>query len=215
MDISKELQEILEQLQAIQPKRETQTQAQAPSSQIEAQTQAQSFEQSNQTTSETTYDLNEIKKQVEDWIAIGRQIFISKYAMYPHIIKLLPAIEQRARLILKADLEKGVDPKSSFDLYMEESKEQIQKELLEVAQSFNTMNPQSVISAQNVVQPRQREPIYSLEDFYNDYKRMLEDITDENTTILFQDGKRLENGKLTRFGEGRKKLGQRPVITVE
>jgi len=216
MDISKELQEILEQLGVMQqPKQETQVQAQTQA-QTEPQAQTQPVEQTQpkQTTTET-YNLDEVKKQVEEWIAVGRQIFISRYAGYPVIVdKLLPVIEQRARLKLRMDLEKGVDPKPNFFYYLEEAKEEIQRELLETAQSFNTMNPQTVIA--QYPQPQvKKEPIYSLEDFYNDYKKMLEDITDENTTILFQDGKRLENGKLTRFGEGKKKLGQRPTITVE
>jgi hypothetical protein len=150
---------------------------------------------------ETTYD-NVDEQQLQWWLNSGRMSFIAKYSSFPslNINKYLPIIEQRALAKLQMDINNG-RTKDTYNLYLEEALRDILKEFSAIGNDFvNVARAVKTFEATN----KQPTKNYSMQDYKNDYKKMLEYITYKKIgDIYYKDSS--EKGF---YGEGKLRLGE-------
>jgi len=200
----------LQQDQAQQDQKQQEPEPQATQPEPEPQATQQPEPQAAQDIDMQAYE--EYKRQILEWMNLGKQVFIAKYQGNPEVLKVLPYIEEKAKALLRVDIEAN-KPKEDFYAYMELARVEVQKELAETLQTLNRLNTPQY--NQQTTQKKAQEKPYTVDDYYNDYKLMLEDITDENATVRFFDGVKTPEGKIRAYGEGKKKLGEAPKISVE
>ena len=140
------------------------------------------------------------------WLNIGRQAFINKYAFMPNFAKYMPVIEQRAMLKLQQDLQTN-KVKDTYDAYLEEALKDVLKEFASITQDFSSL-ARYVNSTQQV---KQVQKPYTQEDYYDDYKKMLEKITIKDIAhIRFDDGSK-HSGY---WGQAQLELGAKPNLDI-
>ena len=140
------------------------------------------------------------------WLNIGRQAFINKYAFMPNFAKYIPVIEQRAMLKLQQDLQTN-KVKDTYDAYLEEALKDVLKEFASITQDFSSL-ARYVNSTQQV---KQVQKPYTQEDYYDDYKKMLEKITIKDIAhIRFDDG----SNHSGYWGQAQLELGAKPNLDI-
>ncbi len=161
---------------------------------------------------QTSYETNEQEQDEyqqayqklywENWKNLGRSVFIGKYSGVPNIAKYLPFIEQRAELKFQTDLAQG-KVKDSYDKYMEEAFREVQEELKAISKDYVDISKTFIL--QESMSKQMAEKPYTIRDYRNDYKKMLEYVTYKDVAeIVYKDGS--EKG---RYGEPRIKIGER------
>ena len=173
--------------------------------QQEEQPQQTQEEQSQQVS--TTYnEASDHSQEWDYWLSIGRQTFINKYAFMPNFAKYLPVIEQRAMLKLQQDLQTN-KVKDTYDAYLEEALKDVLKEFASITQDFSSL-ARYMSSTQQV---KQVQKPYTQEDYYEDYKKMLERITVKDIAhIRFDDGSK-HSGY---WGQPQLELGAKPNLDI-
>jgi hypothetical protein len=150
---------------------------------------------------ETAYDdVNE--QQLQWWLNSGRMSFIAKYSSFPsrNINKYMPIIEQRALAKLQTDINSG-RVKDTYDLYLEEALRDILKEFSAIGNDFvNVARAIKTFEATN----KQPTKNYSMQDYKNDYKKMLEYITYKKIGDIFYK----DSSEKGLYGEGKLILGE-------
>jgi len=154
-----------------------------------------------ETQQETTdYDVNE--QQLQWWLNSGRMSFLAKYSSVPNfnINKYFHIVEQRALAKLQTDINSG-RVKDTYDIYLEEALRDILREFSMIGNDFvNMARAVKTFEATN----KQPTKTYSMQDYKNDYKKMLEHITYKNIgDIYYKDSS--EKGF---YGEGKLRLGE-------
>jgi hypothetical protein len=138
----------------------------------------------------------------ENWKNLGRSVFIGKYSSVPNIAKYLPFIEQRAELKFQIDVAQG-KVKDSYDKYLEEAFREVREELGAISKDYVDISKTFVI--QENMSKQMAEKPYTIKDYRNDYKKMLEYATYRDVAeIVYKDGS--ERG---RYGEPKLRLGER------
>jgi hypothetical protein len=191
-----ELEQLLEQLKELT--NETQSQSQS-------QTQTQDYIPSQQ-----QQDNSDVEEQFRAWKEIGIVRFASKYQHLPKFSQLLNMIVPRADKKVLTDIQAGKVKEEYLD-YLEEAYKEVIKEVA----SFS----KEILSSQqiNKQQPNQQAQIssYTMEDYYNDYKKFLEDITVKDVAIIeFRDGI-VDNGKVRSIGIPKARLDERIKLHTE
>jgi len=139
----------------------------------------------------------------ENWKNIGRSVFIGRYANMPNInlSKYLPFIEQRAEQKLQLDIAQG-NVKDSYDKYLEEAFKEVLRELEVISREFVDMS--KTFAIQDTMTKQVNEKPYSIRDYRNDYKKLLEYATYKDVAeIVYKDGS--EKGI---YGEPKLRLGE-------
>jgi hypothetical protein len=133
---------------------------------------------------------------------LGRSVFIGKYSSVPNIAKYLPFIEQRAELKFQTDVAQG-KVKDSYDKYLEEAFKEVREELGAISKDYVDIS-KTFILQENLSKQVAEKP-YTIKDYRNDYKKMLEYATYRDVAeIVYKDGS--ERG---RYGEPKLRLGER------
>ena len=157
---------------------------------------------------EPTYNEEDFTSQWDYWMSIGRQTFINKYAFMPNFTKYLPVIEQRAVLKLQQDIQTN-KVKNTYDAYLEEALRDVLKEFTAITNDFSSL-VRYMTTAQQVAANQSQKP-YTKEDYYDDYKKMLEKITVKDVAhIRFDDGSK-HSGY---WGEPQLELGAKPNLDI-
>ena len=196
--MDEELQKLLDELQKLtegqteQPKQEQAKQEQPPQS------------------TPSQPQVNQMENQVKAWKEIGIVRFTAKYGNLPKFSQILQMIIPKADQKVLKDAQTNTVKSEYFD-YLEEAYNETIKEIA----SFSRELLSSQIVNQSQAKPKQQaEPEYSMQDYYNDYKRMLEDMTaKEIATIEFRDGI-VENGKVRSVGIPRASIDQPITVRV-
>jgi hypothetical protein len=137
----------------------------------------------------------------ENWKNLGRSVFIGKYATVPNIGKYLPFIEQRAEQKFQIDLAQG-KVKDSYDKYLEEAFKEVREELGAISKDYVDISKTFIL--QETMSKQMAEKPYTIKDYRNDYKKMLEYSTYKGIAeIVYKDGS--EKG---RYGEPKLRLGE-------
>jgi hypothetical protein len=137
----------------------------------------------------------------ENWKNLGRSVFIGKYASLPNIGKYLPFIEQRAEQKFQIDLAQN-RVRDSYDKYLEEAFREVREELGAISKDYVDIS-KTFILQENLAKQVSEKP-YTIKDYRNDYKKMLEYATYKDVAeIVYKDGS--EKG---RYGEPKLKLGE-------
>jgi hypothetical protein len=137
----------------------------------------------------------------ENWKNLGRSVFIGRYATVPNISKYLPFIEQRAELKFQTDVAQG-KVKDSYDKYLEEAFREVREELGAISKDYVDIS-KTFILQENLAKQVAEKP-YTIKDYRNDYKKMLEYATYKDVAeIVYKDGS--EKG---RYGEPKLRLGE-------
>jgi hypothetical protein len=137
----------------------------------------------------------------ENWKNLGRSVFIGKYSGVPNIAKYLPFIEQRAELKFQTDVAQG-KVKDSYDKYLEEAFKEIREELGAISKDYVDISKTFIL--QESLSKQMAEKPYTIKDYRNDYKKMLEYATYKDVAeIVYKDGS--ERG---RYGEPKLRLGE-------
>ena len=172
----------------------------------------QQEEQPQEEQSQTSYTASNENLEADNsqewdyWLNIGRQAFINKYAFMPNFAKYMPVIEQRAMLKLQQDLQTN-KVKDTYDAYLEEALKDVLKEFASITQDFSSL-ARYVNSTQQV---KQVQKPYTQEDYYDDYKKMLERITIKDIAhIRFDDGSK-HSGY---WGQAQLELGAKPNLDI-
>jgi len=132
---------------------------------------------------------------------LGRSIFLSRHANLPNIGKYLPFIEQRAEQKFQIDLAQG-KVKDSYDKYLEEAFKEVLEELKVISKDYVDISKTTILQ-ENLAKQTAEKP-YTIKDYRNDYKKMLEYITYKDVAdIVYKDGS--ERG---RYGEPKLRLGE-------
>jgi len=152
----------------------------------------------------SSYKENEHKAQLDYWVNLGRQLFITKYGGMPNIQKYLPIIESKALYKAEQDYKQG-RLRDNYISYLEEALKETLQEAISISQDFSNLARYiNTTQATKIVQ----KP-YTTEDYYDDYKKMLEQITVKNVAhIRFDDGSK-HSGY---WGEPKLNLGEVPKI---
>jgi ethanolamine ammonia-lyase small subunit len=141
------------------------------------------------------------KQYWENWKNLGRSVFMGRYAYVPNIGKYMPFIEQRAELKFQIDYAQG-RVKDSYDKYLEEAFKEVREELGAISKDYVDIS-KSFIIQENLAKQVAEKP-YTIKDYRNDYKKMLEYITYKGVAdIYYKDGS--EKGK---YGEPKLRLGE-------
>jgi len=156
---------------------------------------------------QTNYETNEQEENEyqqlywENWKNLGRGVFIGKYATVPNIAKYMPFIEQRAEQKLQIDIAQG-RVKDSYEKYLEEAFKEVREELGAISKDYVDISKTFIL--QEAVSKQTAEKPYTIKDFRNDYKKMLEYATYKDVAeIVYKDGS--EKG---RYGEPKLRLGE-------
>lgn len=185
-----ELEELLKGLEQALNQEQQQEQQQAQ--------QQQKQEEVSDVVSPSSQD--EAEKKLQAYKGLGSSIFLSRNATLPNIQKLYPFIENRANLMLLQDLQKGVI-KDSYDMYLEEAKDFVLKEILTTAKNYVEYKTKPSVEETPAVATT-KPNLYKMQDYYNDYKLALEDGTIKHFSVVFDDGVKTAKGIKT-FGEGK------------
>ena len=196
--MDEELQKLLDELQKL-----TEGQAEQPK-----QEQAKQEQPPQSTPSQP--QTNNMESQVKAWKEIGIVRFTAKYGNLPKFSQILQMVIPKADQKVLKDAQTNTVKSEYFD-YLEEAYNETIKEIA----SFSRELLSSQIVNQSQTKPKQQaEPEYSMQDYYNDYKRMLEDMTaKEIATIEFRDGI-VENGKVRSVGIPRASIDQPITVRV-
>jgi len=187
-------------LQELEQLKQGLTQQEEQPQQAQEEQSQQSFTISNETSEA------ERNQEWDYWLSIGRQTFINKYAFMPNFAKYLPVIEQRAMLKLQQDLQTN-KVKDTYDAYLEEALKDVLKEFASITQDFSSL-ARYMNSTQQV---KQVQKPYTQEDYYEDYKKMLERITVKDIAhIRFDDGSK-HSGY---WGQAQLELGAKPNLDI-
>ncbi|DAD54655.1 TPA: conserved hypothetical protein [Aquificae Joseph's Coat Spring virus] len=192
--MDEELQKLLDELQKL-----TEGQVEQPKQEQVSQSQPQPPPQSNNAQSQTT---NNVENQVKAWKEIGIVRFTAKYGNLPKFSQILQMVIPKADQKVLKDAQTNSVKSEYFD-YLEEAYNETIKEIASFTKELFSRPV-------NQSQPNQKpsEPEYSMQQYYNDYKRMLEDMTaKEIATIEFRDGI-MEDGKVRSVGIPRASIDQ-------
>jgi len=196
--MDEELQKLLDELQKL-------TEGQA-----EQLKQEQAKQEQPPQTAPSQPQTNNMESQVKAWKEIGIVRFTAKYGNLPKFSQILQMVIPKADQKVLRDAQTNTVKSEYFD-YLEEAYNETIKEIA----SFSRELLSSQIVNQSQTKPKQQaEPEYSMQDYYNDYKRMLEDMTaKEIATIEFRDGI-VENGKVRSVGIPRASIDQPITVRV-
>ncbi len=193
-----ELEQLLEQLKELT--NETQSQSQS-------QTQAQDYTQT-----QTQQNNASVEEQFQAWKEIGIMRFASKYQHLPKFSQILYMVVPRADKQVLADIQAG-KVKDEYLEYLEEAYNQVIKEIASFSKELLSTQQ---INRQQPNQPQTQTPSYDMNNYYNDYKKYLEDITVKDVAIIeFRDGLLDDNGKVRAVGIPKASLGERIKLHTE
>jgi len=196
--MDEELQKLLEELQKL-----TEGQTEQPK-------QEQTKQEQPAQTTPSQPQVNQMENQVKAWKEIGIVRFTAKYGNLPKFSQILQMVIPKADQKVIRDAQTNTVKSEYFD-YLEEAYNETIKEIASFSREL--LSSQTVNQTQT--KPKQQtEPEYSMQDYYNDYKRMLEDMTaKEVATIEFRDGI-TENGKTRSVGIPRASIDQPITVRV-
>jgi len=159
------------------------------------------YQQTSDEQEQTDYQQAYQQLYWENWKNLGRSVFIGKYATLPNIGKYLPFIEQRAEQKFQIDLAQS-KVKDSYDKYLEEAFREVREELGAISKDYVDISKTFVLQ-ENLAKQTTEKP-YTIKDYRNDYKKMLEYATYRDVAdIVYKDGS--ERG---RYGEPKLRLGE-------
>lgn len=196
-----ELEQLLEQLKELT--NETQSQSQSQS-----QTSTQDY---TQTAPQQDYSTN-VEEQFRAWKEIGIIRFTSKYQHLPKFYQILNMIVPKADQKVLADIQAG-NVKEEYLDYLEDAYKEVVKEIASFSKDI--LSSQVQANRQPTVNQRQM-PEYNMDNYYNDYKKFLEDITVKDVAIIeFRDGLLDDNGKVRSVGIPKATLDERIKLHTE
>lgn len=197
--MSDRLEDLIKEVEALLGKSEENSFEQESQSEQNVANQQTSYEVDEQEQN----DYQQVYQQLywENWKNLGRSVFIGKYATLPNIGKYLPFIEQRAEQKFQIDLSQG-KVKDSYDKYLEEAFREVREELGVISKDYVDISKTFVLQ-ENLAKQATEKP-YTIKDYRNDYKKMLEYATYKDVAdIVYKDGS--ERG---RYGEPKLRLGE-------
>jgi hypothetical protein len=194
-----ELEQLLEQLKELANETQSQSQSQTPS-------QDYTSSQPHQDNS------NDVEAQFKTWKEIGIVRFTSKYQNLPKFYQILNMVVPRADKRVLADIQAG-KVRDDYLEYLEEAYKEVVKEIA----SFSKDILSSQFQANRQPNTNQRQiPDYTMDKYYNDYKKFLEDITVKDVAIIeFRDGLLDDNGKIRSVGIPKATLDERVKLHTE
>jgi hypothetical protein len=154
---------------------------------------------------QNTLNQNEAMQKLKMYKELGTGRFIALNASLPYITKIYPICEQKAHAKLVEDIQKGNPVKDDYIDYLEEAKNAVMTELKSLHSQvfdFKTVNKKDDDSNVN----------YKLQDFYNDYKKMLLESTTKEASLEFRDGVEID-GKVRSLAKGKATLDKVAEIT--
>jgi len=191
-DLMKELEALLGQNEENSSEQESQSEQN-----VDNQPQEQNYETEEQEDYQQAYQ----KLYWENQKNLGRSVFLSRHANLPNIGKYLPFIEQRAEQKFQIDLAQG-KAKDSYDKYLEEAFREVLEELKAISKDYVDISKTAIM--QESLAKQIAEKPYTIKDYRNDYKKMLEYVTYKDVAeIYYKDGS--EKGK---YGEPKLRLGE-------
>ena len=197
--MSDRLEDLIKEVEALLGKSEEAKSEQTEQSEENTAYQQTSYEVEEQ--NENDYQQTYQKLYWENWKNLGRSVFIGKYAGVPNIGKYLPFIEQRAEQKFQIDLARN-RVKDSYDKYLEEAFREVHEELGAISKDYVDIS-NTFILQENLAKQVSEKP-YTIRDYRNDYKKMLEYATYKDVAeIVYKDGS--EKG---RYGEPKLRLGE-------
>jgi hypothetical protein len=197
--MSDRLEDLIKEVEALLGKNEENSFEQESQPEQNVANQQMSYEADEQEQN----DYQQVYQQLylENLKNLGRSIFLSRHANLPNIGKYLPFIEQRAEQKLQIDLAQG-KAKDSYDKYLEEAFREVLEELKVISKDYVDIN--KTVAWQESLAKQTTEKPYTIKDYRNDYKKMLEYATYRGVAdIVYKDGS--ERG---RYGEPKLKLGE-------
>jgi hypothetical protein len=187
-----ELEQLLEQLKELANESSQQAQPQVSSQEYQQQAPQQ--------------DTSSVEEQFRTWKELGIIRFTSKYQHLPKFYQILNMIIPRADQKVLADIQAN-KVKEDYLEYMEEAYKEVVKEVVSFSKDILSFQFQA---NRQTNAPQKQVSDYSMEKYYNDYKRYLEDITVKDTAIIeFRDGLVDENGKIRSVGIPKALLDER------
>jgi hypothetical protein len=193
-----ELEQLLEQLKELTNETQSQSQSQTPT-QDYTQTAPQQ-------------DNSNVEEQFRAWKEIGIMRFASKYQHLPKFSQILYMVVPRADQKVLADIQAGKVRDEYLD-YLEEAYKDTIKEIASFSKEI--LSSQTPTSRQPNTNQRQA-PSYDMDNYYNDYKKFLEDITVKDVAVIeFRDGLVDDNGKVRAVGIPKAKLDERIKLHTE
>jgi hypothetical protein len=197
--MSDRLEDLIKELEALLGKSEEENSSEQASQSEQDVAYQQGYEADEQ--EQDDYQQAYQKMYWENWKNLGRSVFIGRYATVPNISKYLPFIEQRAELKFQTDVAQG-KVKDSYDKYLEEAFREVREELGAISKDYVDISKTFVL--QETMSKQMAEKPYTIKDYRNDYKKMLEYATYKDVAeIFYKDGS--ERG---RYGEPKLKLGE-------
>jgi hypothetical protein len=154
---------------------------------------------------QNTFNQNEAMQKLKMYKELGTGRFIALNASLPYITKIYPICEQKAHAKLIEDIQKGNPVKDDYIDYLEEAKNAVMTELKSLHSQvfdFKTVNKKDDDTNVN----------YKLQDFYNDYKKMLLESTTKEASLEFRDGVEID-GKVRSLAKGKATLDKVAEIT--
>jgi len=196
--MDEELQKLLDELQKL------------TEGQVEQPKQEQAKQEQPPQTAPSQPQTNNMESQVKAWKEIGIVRFTAKYGNLPKFSQILQMVMPKADQKVLKDAQTNTVKSEYFD-YLEEAYNETIKEIASFSREL--LSSQTVNQSQTK-QKQPTEPEYSMQEYYNDYKRMLEDMTaKEIATIEFRDGI-VENGKTRSVGIPRASIDQPITVRV-
>jgi hypothetical protein len=199
--MSDRLEDLIKEIEALLGKSEEEN-----TSEQTNQQEQQSVVQSQEASYEEGQEQNDYQQAYQNlywnnWKNLGRSVFISKYATIPNFGKYLPFVEQRAEQKFQIDLSQG-RVKDSYEAYLEEAFKEVHKELGAISKDYVDISKTFLL--QETMSKQMTEKPYTIKDYRNDYKKMLEYTTYKDVAeIYYKDGS--EKGK---YGEPKLKIGE-------
>ena len=198
--MSDRLEDLIKEVEALLGKSEEEKPEQTNQSEQNVAYQQTNYEAEEQ--NEEDYQQAYQKLYWENWKNLGRSVFIGRYSSVPNIAKYLPFIEQRAELKFQTDVAQS-KVKDSYDKYLEEAFREVREELGAISKDYVDISKTFVLQ-ENMSKQMVEKP-YTIKDYRNDYKKMLEYATYRDVAeIVYKDGS--ERG---RYGEPKLRLGER------
>ncbi len=198
--MSDRLEDLIKEVEALLGKSEEENsseQANQPEQNVASQQATYQTEEQEEDDYQQAYQ----KLYWEDWKNLGWSVFINKYAGVPNITKYLPFVKQRAELKFQTDVARG-KVKNTFYEYLEEAFREVHEELGAISKDYVDIS-KAFILQENMSKQMAEKP-YTIKDYRNDYKKMLEYTTYKDVAeIYYKDGS--EKGK---YGEPKLKLGK-------
>jgi hypothetical protein len=192
-----ELEQLLEQLKELSNETQSQQQQQTPTQEY-ASSQSQDYS-------------SDVEAQFRSWKEIGVVRFTSKYQNLPKFYQILNLIIPKADQKVLADIQAN-KVREDYLEYLEDAYKEVIKEVASFSKDI--LSSQVQANRQSEVNQRQM-PDYTMDKYYNDYKKYLEDITVKDVaTIEFRDGLE-ENGKIRAVGIPKATLDERIKLHTE